>query len=91
MEIKEYKLTKDTSAIVTCIEEVTNLQGNIYEAIALHYDEAQIACGAGVEADKEKIGYKLFEALEVVRDKLFELMKNEVVENLCTTSKEKEI
>lgn len=87
MEIKEYKLSKETSALMTCIEELTELQGHVFEALEMFYDEAQIG-GEGVEG---KIGSKLFDALGVARDELFAIMDGEIVQNLCTTSKEKEI
>lgn len=90
MEVRTYNLTKETSALITCIEQCTELHSNILEALEMYYDERQIAF-TGVEEDKEKIGYDLFNAIQKVQDELFKLAKEEVIQNLCTTSKDKEI
>lgn len=89
MKINSYSITQDTAAVLTCIEEASTLWGHIYEAIAMHYDEAQI--GTGEAEDKEKIGNNIFEALQTIQNELFEIMQGEIVENLCTTSEKKEI
>lgn len=85
MKINSYSITQDTAAVLTCIEEASTLWGHIYEAIAMHYDEAQIGTG------EAKIGNNIFEALQTIQNELFEIMQGEIIENLCTTSEKKEI
>ena len=89
MKINNYSITQDTAAVLTCIEEATTLWGHVYDAIAMHYDEAQI--GTGGADGKGKIGNNIFDALQTIQNELFEIMQGEIIENLCTTSKEKEI
>ena len=39
MEVRTYNLTKETSALITCIEQCTELHSNILEALEMFYDE----------------------------------------------------
>lgn len=66
---REYKLTKETAAIVACLDDVVQLQSRIYDALCLHYDTSQMDIPCGSE-HKKGIGAPIFECLQCVEDEL---------------------
>lgn len=85
MDIKNYSVSKDTAALISCLEELSTVHEHIYEALSLHYDENQI----GYE---DKVGGQIFSKLFEVRKEVFEIIREVIEENLSSiTSGDKEI
>lgn len=82
MEVKNYSVSKDTAALISCLEELSTVHSHIYEALAMHYDERAV---------ESELGEAVFSKLCEVRNEVYKLIQAEMEENLCTTSTEKEI
>ena len=84
LQIQKYSVTKETAALLSCIEELNTLYGHIYEALSLIYDPV-------MQVDGGVVGKELFEALRVVDSELYSFLSQSIRESLCITSGVREI
>lgn len=84
LQIQKYSVTKETAALLSCIEELNTLYGHIYEALSLIYDPV-------MQVDGGVVGKELFEALRVVDSELYSFVAQSIRESLCSTSGVREI
>lgn len=81
MQINKYSVSKDTAALLTCLEELSEVHNHVYSAIALHYSEEQA----------EDIGQRITLSLMEARESIYEIIKGIIEENLCSSEDKKEI
>ena len=79
LQIQKYSVTKETAALLSCIEELNTLYGHIYEALSLIYDPV-------MQLDGGVVGKELFEDLRVVDSELYSFVAQSIRESLCSTS-----
>ena len=79
LQIQKYSVTKETAALLSCIEELNTLYGHIYEALSLIYDPV-------MQVDGGVVSKELFEALRVVDSELYSFVAQSIRESLCSTS-----
>lgn len=83
VETKEVQMSAGAAGIMACIEQTAKLHGFIINALLKSYDEIQIDF-AGGEENKHLVGYKMFESLLNVRDELFKILQEIIVDDLYT-------
>ena len=84
LQIQKYSVTKETAALLSCIEELNTLYGHIYEALSLIYDPV-------MQVDGGVVGKELFEALQKADSELCSFVAQSIRESLCSTSGVREI
>lgn len=79
MKVNEYTLSRDTAAVISCIEEINEVKKHVEEALLLHYEEN------GVWGE-EGMGTPVFHALIQAKEELHKIVSYLIEENLCTTA-----
>ena len=74
-----YRVSKETAALLSCIEELSTLYGHIYDALSLTYDGV-------LQIDRGVVGKALFDALQVVDSELYSFLSQSIRENLSPSS-----
>jgi len=80
MKVNEYTLSRDTAAVISCIEEINEVKKHVEEALLLHYEES------GVWGE-EGMGTPVFHALTQAKEELHKIVSYLIEENLCDTDK----
>ena len=79
MKVNEYTLSRDTAAVISCIEKINEVKKHVEEALLLHYEES------GVWGE-DGMGTPVFHALIQAKEELHKIVSYLIEENLCTTA-----
>lgn len=76
-------MPKACAEIYNCIKETATLHNDIINALLVFYDEDQIdvACS---EQTKNRIGHNIFEAINTIRQGLFDVMQEIITDDIYT-------
>jgi len=80
MKVNEYTLSRDTAAVISCIEEINVVKKHVEEALLLHYEESGVWGENGM-------GTPVFHALTQAKEELHKIVSYLIEENLCDTDK----
>ena len=80
MKVNEYTLSRDTAAVISCIEEINEVKKHVEEALLLHYEESGVWGENGM-------GTPVFHALTQAKEELHKIVSYLIEENLCDTDK----
>lgn len=74
LQINNYAVSKETAALLTCLEEIRDIYGDIKEALSINYSLEDVERG--------KVGKEIFDALDTISDKLLEMVGSGIFESI---------